>query len=147
MANPAVARFAKLLITQVVPEAPFQPTIAVLYQQKNLPEVWSTLEFSDAANQRLTIGHRAIWREFGSFSIVLVGKAGFGTEALLTLGQRVTDVLQDKQERLVEYNDISGMMRLDSVGVPNTEDYEDGNWLITTIACVYTYDSVRGAAV
>ena len=147
MANPAITRFARTLIATVVPEAPFQPTIGVLFQSKDLPEVWSTLEFSDAANQRLTIGTRAIWREFGSFSIVLLGKSGFGTDALLMLGQRVTDKLQDMQERLLEYNGISGTLRLDSVGVPNTEDYEDGNWLITTVACVYTYDSVRGAAV
>jgi hypothetical protein len=108
--------------------------------------VWSTLEIADAANQRLTIGSRAIWREFGSFSFVLVGKSGFGTDALLLLGQRVTDKLQDMQRRLQEQNGINGMMRLDSVGVPNTEDFEDGNWLMCTVACVYTYDSVRGAA-
>jgi hypothetical protein len=47
---------------------------------------------------------------------------------------------------LQEQNGINGMMRLDSVGVPNTEDFEDGNWLMCTVACVYTYDSVRGAA-
>ena len=145
MTSSVVKAYAEQIVRTVVPNAPFQDTIGVLWKVKDLPEVWSTIEYSDAINQRLTVGPKAIWREQGSFTVVLVGKSGFGVDALQRMGESVTDLLQDKQQRLIEDRGISGMFRFDSVGLPNPDQFEDGNWILCEIVCVYTYDSVRGA--
>lgn len=146
MTSTVVKAYAEGIVRTVLPNAPFQDTIGVLWTQKDLPEVWSTIEYSDSGNQRLTIGRPALWREFGSFTVTIVGKSGFGVDALQRMGESVSDLLQDQTERLIEANGISGMFRFDSVGLPNPEQYEDGNWIICSVVCVYTYDSVRGAA-
>lgn len=145
MSAPVVREFAEKLIKQVMPEAPFQPTIGVLVTKKDLPELWSTLEFGTAVDQRLTIGRRYLNRETNNFDVILLGKAGFGPDPLIALLGKFRDVATDLSLRLTDTNGRSGTFRLDSVGPPNSEPFEDGNWLLASVVCVYTYDSVRGA--
>lgn len=147
MTSTVVKRFAESLVAQVVPEAPYQNTIGQLTDTKNLPEIWSTLEYADAGSQRLTVGTPALWREFGTIVVVLVGKAGFGPKPLEKLGEKIFNTVQDMQRKLTEpETGITGTLRIQNVSPPNGDDYEDGNWLQCSVSCVYTYDSVRGAA-
>lgn len=144
MSNLAVRAFARELVKNLIPEAPFQKTIAILATPKNLPDLWCTLEFPDAGLQRLTVGETAIWREYGSFSLVLLAKSGYGEDALVELGSKLTRYARDLQTRLTEASGIVGSLRIDNVSPPNPEPYEDGNWATCSVVCVYTYDSVRG---
>ena len=146
MSSLVVKQWSERLVKAMVPSAPYQPTIGVLLEQKNLPEIWSTLEHADASNQRLTVGTSALWREFGNFTVILAGKAGFGPEPLEKLGQAFSDHAMPWQERLRDpISGRWGTLRIDNVSPPNSEPYEDGNWLMCSVVCVYTYDSVRGA--
>lgn len=127
----------------------FQETQGKLLSQKSLPELWCTVEWENGSRQRLTVGKRAIWREYGTATAVFVGKAGYGPAAVLAAAQQFADAVDVHEViagiELTEANDITGTMRIENVGTPNPEPYEDGNWLVCSVSCVYTYDSVRGA--
>ena len=147
MSSNLIRNFARALVQYVVPEAPFQKTISTIEQQKNLPDLWCTLEFTDAGSQRLTVGVSALWREFGSFSLVLLGKSGYGEEELTKLGEKFERYARDLQQRVTDpATGITGKLRIENVSPPNAEPYEDGNWASCSVVCTYTYDSVRGAA-
>lgn len=146
MSSSAIRNWSADLVRQVLPEAPFQKTISTLEQQKNLPEIWSTIEYTDAGSQRLTIGKRAIWREFGSFSVIILCKSGYGEEQITLLGEKFFNFATDVQQNIVEATTgITGRLRIENVSPPNADPYEDGNWASCSVVCVYAYDSVRGS--
>lgn len=144
MSSTIIRDWAQMLVQQVVPEAPFQKTIVSLEQTKNLPEIWSTLEFGDANTQRLTLGKPALWREYGSFNAVLLGRSGFGVDPLLNIGRKLYNFATDLRVKLVEPDTgIVGTLRIDNVSPPNADPFEDGNWASVTVICTYSYDSNR----
>lgn len=145
MPHPTVHTHFKARVPDVS-GVPFQETQGILRTQKGLPEVWCTLEYDDASTQRLTLGQVALWREYGTATVVFLAKAGHGPDELLRIGQAFADAMRaDYQNRLTEENGVIGTLRIENVGSPNPEPFEDGNWLVCSVACVYTYDSVRGA--
>jgi hypothetical protein len=127
-------------------EVEFQETQGVLTNQKNLPEMWCTLEWDNGSRQRLTIGRRALWRENGACTVLFLAKSGKGPEALLEVAQAFADEMDPELgTELAEKSGIEGTLRIENVTPPNGEPYEDGNWLVASVTCIYTYDSVRGA--
>jgi hypothetical protein len=145
MASPAIRQWFIDLVTRLVPEAPFQETDGVLTNQKALPEVWSTFEFDMGANQRLSIGREYIEREYGTCTVLFLIKAGRGPMIALNIAQSFADKAKALyQEDIKEASGVKATARLDNVGPPNSEPYEDGNWLVCSVACVYTYDAIRG---
>jgi len=145
MPHPSVHTHFKV----VVPDrsgVPYQDTQGALRTQKGLPEVWCTLEYDNASVQRLTVGMPALYREYGTATAVFLAKAGHGPDELLRLGQAFADLmLANYQTTITEENGIVGTLRIENVSSPNPEPFEDGNWLVCSVACTYTYDSVRGA--
>ena len=128
-------------------DVPYQDTQSAYHNRKDLPEVWCTLEYDPGSTQRLSVGVPALYREYGTATIVFLGKSGKGIAALLRLAQSAADALRDAvNERIEEDGGIVGTLRLENVGPPSPEPYEDGAWVVCSVACVYTYDSVRGAA-
>lgn len=115
---------------------------------KGLPDMWLTMEADTAALQRLTIGRNAIYRESGTVSCVFLGKSGVGIRDCLVAAQRLADYVRDNvyQIELVEADGRGGTLRIENVSSPDPDPYEQGNWLLCSVMCAYTYDSVRGAA-
>lgn len=146
MASPHVRNWFKDIIERLA-GVPFQETDGVLRDKKAMPELWATLEFDLGSTQRLSVGSTYLEREYGTGTILFLMKSGKGPEALLTVGQSFKNSAQALyQEDITEADtNITGTIRLENVGPPNGEPYEDGNWLMCSVACVYTYDSVRGA--
>lgn len=128
-------------------DVPFHETQGQLVVQKNLPDLWMTMESDTSAISRLTIGGAAIFRESGTISCVFLGKSGRGIRDGLVAAQRLADEVRDNhyQTELTEDSGRKGTLRLSDVSSPDPAPYEDGNWLLCTVVCAYTYDSVRGA--
>jgi hypothetical protein len=133
------------LVPRLVPEAPFQETDGILVNQKGLPEIWSTLEFDTGSNQKLSIGRSYLEREYGTCTVLFLIKAGRGPQVALEIGQAFADKAKALyQEDIKEASGVKATARLENVGPPNGEPYEDGNWLVCSVACVYSYDAIRG---
>jgi hypothetical protein len=124
----------------------FQETDGGLATQKGLPDLWATLEFDTPGNQRLSIGRRYIEREYGTASVLFLAKSGKGPEEVLIVAQQFANAAKELyQEEVYEtLTGLTGTAHLENVSPPNAEPYEDGNWLVCSVACVYTYDCVRG---
>jgi len=128
-------------------EVPFYETQGIAPSNKNLPDLWMTMESDTSGMQRLTVGTQPIYREIGTVSCVFMGKSGLGIRAGLAAAQRLADDVRDNryQTELTEESGRKGMLRIEDVSSPDPAPYEDGNWLLCTVVCSYTYDSVRGA--
>lgn len=145
MANPVIYKWFKETIPANTP-LEFQETQGILVQQKGLPELWVTMEFDTGSRQRLSTGRRALWREFGTCTAVFLAKAGKGPEAVQLAAQAFADAMGEVyQADLIEASGITGTLRIENIGTASADPYEDGNWLVCSVPCVYTYDSVRGA--
>lgn len=146
MASPHVRQWFMDKIRELAPAAPFQETEGVLVVQRDLPEMWSTLEFDIGGNQRLTVGRTYIEREFGNATILFLMKSGRGPAELLRVAQQFTDRLKNlyQEEIYEELTGMKGTARFENVSPPNSEPYEDGNWLVVTVTCAFSYDSIRG---
>lgn len=145
MPSPTVRRWFVDLAGRFAPEAPFQETDGVLVVQKGLPEVWSTVEFDMGSNQKLTIGKEYIEREYGTCSVIFFIKSGRGPMVALEIAQSFADKAKELyQEDVKETSGVKATVRLENVGPPNSEPFEDGNWLVCSVACVYSYDAIRG---
>ena len=146
MASPHIRDWFKAKIAELSPGMFYQDTDGGLATQKGLPDTWATLEFDPGGTQRLTVGKRYIEREFGTASVLFLTKSGQGPDAVLIIAQQFANAAKDMyQEEVYEaLTGITGTARLENVSPPNSEPYEDGNWLVCSVACVYSYDSVRG---
>ena len=145
MASPNVRRWFIDLIGRYMPEAPFQETDGIIVEQKGLPDAWSTFEFDIGSTQKLTVGRGHIEREYGTCTVLIMIKAGRGPMVGLEIAEQFRKKLINLyQEELREFGGIKASARLENIGPPNSEPYEDGNWLVCSVACVYSYDAIRG---
>lgn len=147
MASPHVRNWFKDVIERLA-GAPFQETDGALRDKKNMPELWATVEFDIGSTQRLSVGRTYLEREYGTGTVIFLIKSGKGPDAVLKVAQSFKNSAQAViQEDITEEDtNITGTIRFENVGPPNSEPYEEGNWLVCSVACVYTYDSIRGAA-
>lgn len=144
MSSRAVRVWFRAQIVARVPTLPYYDTVNSTPNQRNLPTLWSTIEFSNAAEQRLTLGGRAIFREFGQVTLIVLGESGRGddlvvqqAEALRTAFTAATAILAVGAE--------SGVLRVDTPDPPNTDSTESGNWFLASVSCPYTFDVTRGS--
>lgn len=147
--NPVIFDWFRVAVEGVLAPLPFFETQGVMLQQDGLPDMWSTMEATNSSMDRLSVGVPALWREAGVVTVVFLVQSGRGPREALVAAQKFADTMREPtnyQHELVETNGIEGSLRLESIGSPEADPYEDGNWLSCAVACVYTYDSVRGAA-
>jgi len=146
--NPVVYDWFRGRMAAGITDVPFYETQGIMLQQKELPEMWATMEVSNPGMLRLCVGEPALWREFGSLTVVFLGKSGRGVRDLLVQAQAFADTMRENyyQIDLVEDSGTTGTLRVETIGSPEPDPYEDGNWMLCSVTCSYTYDSVRGAA-
>jgi hypothetical protein len=146
MASHHIRNWFKEKIEQLA-GVPYQETDGVLRSQKGLPELWATVEYDLGSTQRLSIGRPYLEREYGTGTVLFLLKAGKGPEDALRVAKSFRDAAMLLYQEDITEDDtgITGTVRFENIGPANSEPYEDGNWLVCSVACVYTYESVRGA--
>lgn len=143
MSSRAVRQWFRAAVLAKVPTVPYYETVNRMPDPTALPDVWVTLEFANASEQRLTLGKRAIFREFGIVNIVVLGLSGKGDEAPMLVAEMFRTVF----ENIVAQVPVSGEMgelRIDAPEPPNTDATESGNWFLASVSCSYQFDVVRG---
>lgn len=131
------------MVGVMAPDVPFQQSVSTGINKKNLPDVWATVEFAESSNQRLSIGNPALWREYGQFVVLFLGRSGYGERGLLAVAQAFERLALDYKCELTDESNVKGNFRIENASPPNTEPFENGNWLACSVSCVYTYDRVR----
>ena len=128
-----------------VPSVPYVETTNTMPDPTNLPDVWATLEFSNASEQRLTIGAQPIFREYGLVNVIVLGLSGRGDEAPMQAAELYRAALQNISAQVPLGPGQTGSLRIDSAEPPNTDATESGNWFLASVSCSYTFDVVRAA--
>jgi|SRR6185369_710543 len=147
MSSKAVRDWFRAELQARVDDVPYYDTVNTIEKQKGLPELWLTIEFHDATENRTSLGTRACFREFGNVVIIAVGKSGVGDGPVVDLAERVRNAFFGIHVS-VPYGTGSdvGFLMLDAADPPNTESTENGNWFLGSVSCSYTFDTVRGTA-
>lgn len=143
MSSRAVRQWFRAQIPLRVPTVPYRETINSMPDPRNLPDLWVTVEFANASEQRLTLGDRAIFREFGLVNIVVLGKSGKGDDPALQAAELFRTAFTNVKEVLA-VGAGTGDLKIDSPEPPNTDSTESGNWFLASVSCSYTLDVVRG---
>jgi hypothetical protein len=138
--------FRSYLVAQV-PSVPYVDTVNRAPDPSSLPDVWFTLEFSNASEQRLTLGVPALFREFGVVDVVVLGLSGRGDDIPVDTAELFRSALQDIRLQIPVTDSVGGNgdLRIDAAEPPNTDATESGNWFLASVSCAYTLDVVRGA--
>lgn len=148
--HPVVYDWFKANMQSFSPGIPFYETQSVGMPNagRALPDMWLTMETDTSGMQRLSVGVPAIFRESGTVSCVFLGKSGRGIRDCLVAAQKLADDVRDNhyQTDLIEESGHKGTLRIEDVSSPDPDPYEQGNWLLCSVLCTYTYDSIRGAA-
>jgi len=146
--NPVVYDWFRARVDPGFEGAPFYATQGEMLEQKGLPNIWYTMETTNPTMDRLTIGDPALYREAGVVVIVFMVKAGRGPREALVAAQHFSDYMRNtfKKVELTEDNGITGTLQFPLIGAPDPDPFENGNWLLCSVSCTYTYDSVRGVA-
>jgi len=130
--------FRSELVTRV-PTVPYFDTVNTIPENKNLPDLWCTLEFNGATEQRISLGSRACFREFGEVQIIFVGRSGRKDDAVIDAAEQVR-----QQFFGINAHFSDGDLTLDAAGPPNTDATENGNWFLGSVSCAYVFDTIRG---
>lgn len=146
--NPVVYDWFRAQVDSGFEGVPFYATHGEMLQQKGLPNLWMTMETSNPSLDRLCVGNPALYRESGTVDIMFLVKSGRGPREALVAAQHFSDYMRNtfKVVELVEDNGIVGNLQIPIVGAPDPDPFENGNWLLSSVSCTYTYDSVRGVA-
>lgn len=143
MSSRAVRQWFRGFAPAAVPSIPYFDTVNSMPDPKNLPDVWFTLEFANASEQRLTLGSQAIFREFGIVNIVVLGLSGKGDAAPMAAADLFYAAFLNIRQQIPVAATI-GDLRIDAAEPPNTDATESGNWFLASVSCSYTCDVVRG---
>lgn len=143
MSSRVVRQWFRAQVPLRVPSVPYRETINSSPDPRNLPDLWVTLEFANASEQRLTLGTRAIFREFGVVNIVVLGKSGKGDDTVLQAAELFRAAFSTVAETLA-VGAGTGDFKIDTPEPPNTDQTESGNWFLASVSCSYTLDVVRG---
>lgn len=148
--NPVVYDWFRARVEGGFEDAPFYATQGEMLEQKGLPNLWLTMETSNPSLDRLTVGNPALYRESGNVVFMFMIKSGLGPREALVAAQHFSDYMRNtfspQAIELTEDNGIVGNLQIPIVGAPDPDPFENGNWLLSSVSCTYTYDSVRGAA-
>lgn len=144
MSSRAIRAWFRTFLPATVPGIPYIETVNIAPNPKNLPDVWATLEFSNASEQRLTLGTTAIFREYGMVNVVVLGLSGRGDDGVIEAAEAYRAALQNVSEQVAVGSEF-GTLRIDAAEPPNTDATESGNWFLASVSCSYTFDVVRAA--
>lgn len=144
MSSRVVRSWFRAFLPATVPAIPYVETVNSAPNPKNLPDVWSTVEFSNASEQRLTIGTTAIFREYGMVNVIVLGLSGRGDDDVMEAAETYRAALQNITEQIA-VDAAFGTLRIDAAEPPNTDATESGNWFLASVSCAYTFDVVRAA--
>lgn len=144
MSSRAVRQWFRTFLPATVPAIPYVETVNSAPSPKNLPDLWATLEFANASEQRLTIGTTAIFREYGMVNVIVLGLSGRGDDAIMEAAEAYRTALQNISEQ-VAVGAQFGTLRVDAAEPPSTDATESGNWFLASVSCSYTFDVVRAA--
>ena len=142
MSSRAVRQWFRSFLPSAVPSVPYVETVNIAPNPQNLPDLWSTLEFSNASEQRLTIGSQPIFREYGIVNVIVLGLSGRGDDAPLQAAELFRAALLNLSVQLPVGSEF-GDLRIDAAEPPNTDATESGNWFLASVSCSYTFDVVR----
>jgi hypothetical protein len=142
MSSLVVRQWFRNRIVLAVPSIPFLDTVNQIPNPKNLPDLWATIEFTNASEQRLTLGQNAIFRELGQVSIAVLGLSGKGDNAVVAAAELYREAFSAIAESVVVGAGL-GYMRIDAAEPPTTDPTESGNWFLGSVSCAYTFDVVR----
>lgn len=145
MSSSAIRNWFRTQVIARVPSVPFIETVNVVPPNKNLPNLWSTLEFSSSTETRVSIGSRACFRETGEVVIIVLGLSGRGDTAVISAAELFRSAFFNVRESLALGGGEFGSLVLDAAEPPNTDSTENGNWFLASISCAYTFDTVRGS--
>lgn len=147
MSSIAVRTWFRNAVVARAPTIPYFDTINRMPDPRTLADlaIWDTIEFSDATEQRLTLGGRAIFKEYGQVSIIVLGLSGRGDDAVLTAAELLRSAFMDVRVQLVVGAE-TGTLRIDAPDPPNTDSTESGNWFLASVSCPYTLEVTRGIA-
>lgn len=126
-----------------LPTIPYKETVNVAPSPKNLPDLWMTLEFQPSSEERLTLGTRAMFREYGVVQLIFLGLSGRGDSVVLAAAESGRTVFQQVSVSLTVGSE-TGVLRIDAPSPPTTDLTESGNWFLASVSCPYTFDVVRG---
>lgn len=143
MSSRAVRVWFRSFVPAAVPTVPYVETINQTPDPRNLPALWATLEFSNASEQRLTLGSQAIFREYGDVNVVVLGESGKSDDAVLQAAELFRAALTGIAVSL-SVGAGFGDFKIDAPEPPNTDATESGNWFLASVSCSYTLDVVRG---
>lgn len=144
MSSRAVRVWFRAQIVARAPTLPYHDTVNKTPNQRDLPALWSTIEFSNAAEQRLTLGGRAIFREIGQVTLIVLGESGRGDDAVVQQAEALRTAFSGVVVPLTAGVE-TGILRIDAPDPPNTDSTESGNWFLASVSCPYTFDVTRGA--
>lgn len=144
MSSRAVRQWFRAFLPATVPTVPYVETVNNAPNPKSLPDLWATLEFPNASEQRLTIGTTALFREYGMVNVIVLGLSGRGDDGVMEAAEAYRAALQNVSEQ-VAVGIQFGTLRIDAAEPPNTDATESGNWFLASVSCSYTFDVVRAA--
>lgn len=143
MSSRAVRQWFRTEILTRVSDVEYKDTVNVVPSAKNLPDLWCTLEFSFASEERLSLGTRALFREYGTVQIIFLGLSGKGDDGVVSAAEEARAAFTGVSEELTVGAE-TGMLRIDAPEPPATDSTESGNWFLASVSCAYTFDVVRG---
>lgn len=143
MSSRAVRQWFRAQIVARAPTLPYHDTVNKTPAQANLPDLWSTIEFSNAAEQRLTLGASAIFREYGQVTLIVLGLSGRGDDAVVQAAEALRAAFDGVSVQVAVGAEF-GTLRIDAPDPPNTDATESGNWFLASVSCPYTFDVTRG---
>ena len=143
MSSRPVRQWFRSTLAAVPGGVPFKETVNSTPNPKNLPDLWVTVEFQNSSEQRMTLGSRALFREYGTVNIVILGLSGRGDEDVLAEAERYRSAFSNISTQLTAGVE-EGTLRIDAPEPPNTDATESGNWFLASVSCPYTFDVVRG---
>lgn len=143
MSSRPVRQWFRTTLAAVPGGVPFKETVNSMPNPKGLPDLWATVEFQNSSEQRMTLGGRALFREYGTVNIVILGLSGKGDEDVLDAAELYRSAFSNISVEIPAGAEV-GTLRIDAPEPPNTDATESGNWFLASVSCPYTFDVVRG---
>ncbi len=123
---------------------PFFDTLNKIPSKKDLSDVdvWCTLEFAGATEERITLGEPATFLENGQVNILVLGKSGRGDAVVLEYAEKLRDLFV-RVHTGIPNGSGTGYVHIDAADPPNTDATESGDWFLASVSCAYTFEFTR----
>ena len=144
MSSAVIRTWFRTEIASRAPSIPYLDTVNKIPSTQNLPDLWTTLEFQFASEERLSLGTQALFREYGLVQVIVLGLSGKGDTDVITAAETLRVAFQSVSATIDLGGGNTGVLRIDAPEPPTTDSTESGNWFLASVSCPYTFDVVRG---